>query len=39
VEPIARTGTPPGMYINLVVLALMIAGLPLSLWTRAERLA
>lgn len=28
--PIARTGTPPGFYINLVLLALMIVGLALS---------
>jgi hypothetical protein len=36
VKPIARTGTPPGPYINLVLLALMIVGLALSLWRRAE---
>jgi hypothetical protein len=29
--PIARTGTPPGFFINLVLLALMIVGLALSL--------
>ena len=29
--PIVRTGTPPGFYINLVLLALMIVGLALSL--------
>jgi len=34
-KPIPGTGTPPGVYINLVLLALMIAGLALSL--RAER--
>lgn len=34
--PIARTGTPPGSAINLVLLALMIAGLALSLWSRGD---
>ena len=29
--PIVRTGTPPGFYINLGLLALMIVGLALSL--------
>jgi hypothetical protein len=29
--PIARTGTPPGFYVNLVVVALMVVGLALSL--------
>jgi len=32
--PIIRTGSPPAGYINLILLALMIAGLPLSLWRR-----
>jgi hypothetical protein len=36
VQPIVRTGTPPGAYINLVLLALMIVGLVLSLWRRAD---
>jgi hypothetical protein len=36
VKPIARTGTPPGIYINLVILVLMIVGLVLSLWRRAD---
>lgn len=36
VKPIARTGTPPGMYINLVLLGLMIVGSALSLWRRAD---
>lgn len=36
VKPIARTGTPPGLYINLVLLALMIVGLALSLRSRAD---
>lgn len=29
--PIVRTGTPPGFYVNLALLALMIVGLALSL--------
>jgi hypothetical protein len=29
--PIARTGTPPGLLINLALVALMIVGLVLSL--------
>ncbi len=36
VKPIARTGTPPGLYINLALLVLMIVGLALSLRSRAE---
>lgn len=36
VKPIARGGTPPGLYINLLLLALMGVGLVLSLWRRAE---
>jgi hypothetical protein len=32
--PIARTGTPPGSAINLVILGVMIVGLALSLWRR-----
>ncbi len=35
--PIGRAGTPAGVYVNLALLALMIAGLALSLWTRGER--
>ncbi len=35
--PIARTGTPPGSSINLVILAIMIVGLTLSLWQRQTR--
>ncbi len=35
--PIVRTGTPPGFYINLALLALMIGGFALSLRTRKER--
>jgi len=36
VKPIARTGTPPGIYINLLILVLMIVGLALSLRSRAD---
>ena len=36
VKPIARTGTPPGIYINLVLLVVMIVGLALSLRSRAD---
>jgi hypothetical protein len=36
VKPIARTGTPPGFYINLGLLVVMIAGLALSLWSRSD---
>jgi hypothetical protein len=32
--PVARTGTPPGSVVSLVLLTLMIAGLVLSLWNR-----
>ena len=35
VKPIARTGTPPGTYIHLVILVLMITGLALSMRSRA----
>ena len=34
VLPIERTGTPPGIYVNLVLLAVMLIGLVLSLRTR-----
>jgi hypothetical protein len=34
--PIVRTGTPPGPVINLVLLAVMILGLALSLWSRGD---
>ncbi|MGH9509947.1 MAG: hypothetical protein ACRD2M_08420 [Terriglobales bacterium] len=37
VMPIARTGTPPGIYVNLALFALMAVGLVLSL--RASRTA
>ncbi len=33
VMPIVTTGTPPGAVINLVLLALMVVGLALSLWS------
>src|SRR2546428_11544933 len=33
--PIVRTGTPPGIYVSLVLLALMIVGLALSLRSAA----
>jgi hypothetical protein len=39
VLPIPRTGHPPGTYINLVLLGLMIAGLVLSLWNQTNALA
>jgi hypothetical protein len=32
--PILRTGTPPGFYVNLGLLVLMVVGLALSLWRR-----
>ena len=32
--PIIRVGTPPGPIVNLIMFALMIAGLALSLWRR-----
>jgi hypothetical protein len=35
-KPIARTGTSPSISINLALLVLMIAGLALSLWSRAD---
>ena len=35
-RPIATTGTPPGLYINLALLALMVLGLALSLRRRAD---
>jgi hypothetical protein len=34
--PIVRTGTPPGFFVNLVIPALMIAGLTLSLLSRSN---
>lgn len=35
--PLARSGSPPGSLVNLVLLAMMAAGLILSLWKRSER--
>lgn len=32
--PIPRTGTPPGSIVNLVLLALMIVGLSMSVWSQ-----
>ena len=32
--PIVRVGTPPGPIVNLIMFALMIAGLVVSLWKR-----
>lgn len=34
--PIVRTGTPPGFYINLALLALMVVGLALSLRRKGD---
>jgi hypothetical protein len=34
--PIVRTGTSPGFAVNLVLLAVMIVGLTLSLWSRGD---
>jgi hypothetical protein len=34
--PIVRTGTPPGFYVNLVLLAVMLLGLALSLRSRGS---
>ena len=33
VLPIVRTGTPPGIFVNLALIALMVVGLALSLWS------
>ena len=38
VKPIVRIGTPPATYVNLVLIALLLAGLTLSLWRRTSRL-
>jgi hypothetical protein len=37
VAPVVTTGKPPGLFINLALLAVMIAGLLLSLWNRESR--
>jgi hypothetical protein len=34
--PIVRTGTPPGFFINVILLALMIVGLALSLRSQSN---
>lgn len=39
VLPIVTTGTPPGVFVNLALLTLMVAGLALSLWRRRKPLA
>jgi hypothetical protein len=36
-SPIIRTGTPPGFYVNLVLLAVMLLGLALSLRSQGNR--
>lgn len=36
IMPIVKVGTPPGTVVNLVLLALMVIGLALSLWTRND---
>ena len=36
VNPIVRTGTPPSTYVNLVLIALLIAGIFLSLRDRSS---
>ena len=36
VLPIPRTGTPPGFYLNLAMVAVMIVGLVLSLWKQQK---
>jgi hypothetical protein len=38
-KPIATTGPHPGSYINLAILGLMVVGLVLSLWRRADATA
>jgi hypothetical protein len=35
--PLVRTGTPPGLIVNLIMFALMIIGLALSLRSRGTR--
>ena len=37
-KPIVRVGTPPATYVNLALIALMLAGLVLSLWQQTNRL-
>ena len=33
--PVARTGTPPGSIVNLIIVALMVIGFALSFWSHA----
>lgn len=35
--PVVRVGTPPGYFVNLFLIALMLVGLALSLWRVPER--
>ncbi|HMK31497.1 MAG TPA: hypothetical protein VK473_17575 [Terriglobales bacterium] len=37
VMPIVRTGRPPGFFVNFALLATMIVGLALSLWSRGSQ--
>ena len=37
IMPIDTTGAPPGYFINLGLLALMIVGLALSLWNKGDQ--
>ena len=39
VMPIARTGSYAGFYVNLALIALLVVGLALSLWSRDVRQA
>ena len=34
--PVVKIGTPPGFYVNLILLTLMIVGLALSLWSHGN---
>ena len=34
--PLSRVGTPPGPIVNLALFALLLVGLPLSLWRRGD---
>ncbi len=36
VLPIERTGVPPGMFINMALVGLLMVGLLLSLWRRGD---
>ncbi len=39
VMPVVKSGTPPGFYVNLLLAALLVAGLALSLLNRGRRRA